>query len=82
MIGSCQRYSNSRYYDFIATFSNFLRRLLKLDPLEKGNKLEPCFEHHFTEQEIKYELETAAFRNTYLDTNIHFLLQIVGLKQS
>ena len=82
MIGFCHRNSNTRYYDFIDTFSNFFRRLLKLDPLEKGDRLEPCFEHYFTEQEIISELETTGFRITYIDTSIDYLSQIVGLKQN
>jgi len=68
VLGFCARREGAFYFRAVAAIANPLRRLRRRPPVELGDKLEPTYEHHFTEAEIIAELESAGFGSVeYVD---------------
>jgi hypothetical protein len=67
LVGFCRRDEGSTYFRTVAGVANGIRRSMGRLPLERGDKLEPTFEHHFTVAEIKSELAGVGLETRYVD---------------
>ncbi|MBA3474635.1 MAG: class I SAM-dependent methyltransferase [Rubrobacter sp.] len=57
-----------RRYHVSASVANMIRRMLRREPTEVGDSLEPFYVHHFTQDELTSELAEGGFDTVYYDT--------------
>ncbi len=63
------RSSKARYFKAIAATANRARRILRKNPVEVGDVLDPYYVHYFTEEEIRTEMLAAGFEMQLYSTD-------------